>query len=83
MTPFIHVRLTELQTPLSNGFIAHDHSLLRQKLFDITKTERETEIQSHSVADDFKWEVETFVIRSSGVCFHEAILAHRSARFPS
>lgn len=44
-TKFIGVRLPDLRAPLSSGFIAHDHSSLRQKLFHIVKTERETEIQ--------------------------------------
>ena len=44
---------------------------------------RETEIQPHSVADDFRREAETFVIGSNAVCFHEAILAYCSALLPS
>jgi hypothetical protein len=72
---FIGVGLPKLQTPLPDCFIAHDDPALRQKLFDITKTERETEIQPHSIADDFRWETKTFVIGSNGVCFQKAILA--------
>ena len=56
---------------------------LRQKLFSITKTERETEIQPHSMTHDFRREAETFVIGSNSVCFHKAILAYCSALLPS
>jgi hypothetical protein len=55
----------------------------RRPLFDITKTERETEIQPHRVAHDFRREAETFVIGSNAVCFHEAILTYCSALLPS
>ncbi|EFH81112.1 hypothetical protein Krac_1799 [Ktedonobacter racemifer DSM 44963] len=53
-TKFIRVGLPKLQAPLSHGFIAHDYSSLCQKLFHITKTEREAKIQPHRVAHDFR-----------------------------
>ena len=64
-----------IQTPLSNGFVSDDDPALRQELFHITKTERETEIEPYSVAADFRREAETFVVGRNAVCFHEAILA--------
>jgi hypothetical protein len=33
------------------------------------------------VADDFGWKAKAFVARSSGVCFHEAIVAHCSVLY--
>src|SRR5258708_33900063 len=38
---FIGVRLAKFKTPFPDRFIAHNDPALRQKLFDITKTERE------------------------------------------
>ena len=73
-TEFIGLRLPELQAPLSNGFIAHDHSSWRQKLLHIAKTEREAKIQPNSVTHNFRREAETFVGGGNGVCFHEGIL---------
>jgi len=35
------------------------------------------------VADDFRWKAVAFVIGRSDVCFHEVILAYRSAVLPS
>jgi hypothetical protein len=64
---FIGIGLPKLQTPLPNRFIAHDDPALRQKLFHITETERETEIEPHSVAHDFRREAESFVV--GGVVF--------------
>jgi len=80
---FVRVRLPKLQAPLAHGFVGHDDSALCQKLFDIAKTEREAEIQPNCVADNFRWEAKALVAGSSGVCFHEAILAQCSATFPS
>jgi len=56
---------------------------VRRPFFDIAKTEREAEIQPNCVADNFRWEAKAFVAWSSGVRFHEALLAHCSATFPS
>src|SRR5260370_28669319 len=75
-TQFIGIRLPKFQTPLSNRFIGDDDSALGQKLFNITKTEREAEIQPDCVANDFRRKAETFVVESNSVCFHEAILAY-------
>src|SRR5882762_9815865 len=72
-TQFIRVDLPKLQTPLSHRFIGPYDPTLRQKLFDIAKTERETEIQPHSMADDFRRKAVASVIGGSGGCFHEAI----------
>src|SRR5258708_24438079 len=79
---FIGVRLPKLQTPLPHRFIAHDDPALCQKLFNITKTERETEIQPHGMADDLRRETKTFVIGRNAVCFHTAILTYCSALLP-
>ncbi len=35
-------------------------------------------MQPNRVNDNLRWETETFVVWGSGVCFHEAILAHCS-----
>jgi hypothetical protein len=80
---FIGRGLTKFETPLPHRFRGHDDPTLRQKLLDIAKTERETNIQPHRMADDFRWKAKAFVIRGSSVCFHEAILAHGSAPLPS
>jgi len=80
-TAFIGVRLPELQTPLPNGFRADNDPTLGQKLFTITKTEREAEREPDCVADNLGWEAIAFIIGSNGICFHEAILTHCSALF--
>ena len=67
---FVGVGLPKFEAPLPHRFIGHDDPALGHELFDITKTQRKTEIQPHTVANNFGWEAEPFVIRSSGVCFH-------------
>jgi len=41
---FVGIHLPKLKAPLTHCFIRHDDSALRQKLFNIAKTEREAEI---------------------------------------
>src|SRR5512135_113790 len=80
---FIRIGLTKFEAPLPHRFIGHNDPALCQQFLNIAKTEREAEIQPHSVADNLRRETEPLVIGSSGGCFHEAILAHRSATLPS
>ena len=75
---FIGVGLSEFQTPLPHRFIGDDDPTLCKKLFNITETERKTEIQPDSMANDFRWEAGAFVVGSNGVRFHEIIVAHGS-----
>jgi hypothetical protein len=79
-TEFVRVRLPKLQTPLPHGFIGDGDPSLCQQFFNIAITEGETEIQPHGVANNLSWKAKAFVIRSSGRCFHEAILSHCSAK---
>src|SRR5512135_890453 len=76
---FIGVGLPKLQTPLPDRFIGHHDPSLCQQFLNITKTEREAEIQPNRVADDLRRETKAFVIGSRLVCFHEAILSYCSA----
>ena len=71
---FVGIGLPKCEAPLPDCFIGEDNSTLCHRLFDITKTEREAKILPHSVTDNFWREAIAFVIRSNGVCFHEAIL---------
>src|SRR5258708_36251385 len=80
---FIGVRLPKFQAPLPHRFIGDDDPTLLQKMFHIAKTERETKIQLHSMADDFRWKAKAFIIGRNAVCFHAAILAYCSALLPS
>ena len=82
-TQLIGVGLSKFEAPLPDGFRGDDDPALRQNFLNITKTEREAEIQPNSVTDHLRWETETFVVWGSGVCFHEAILAHCSVMLPS
>jgi hypothetical protein len=68
-------RLPQFHTPLSHRFRGDDDPALGEKLFDITKTEREAEIPPKSMADHFRWEAKTCVVGGKRVWFHEAILA--------
>lgn len=77
------IRLPKFQTPLPKRFMGDNYSTLSHYLFNITKTEREAEIEPDSVADDRRREAKTFGVESSAVRFHEAILAYCSAPFPS
>ncbi len=79
----IGVGLPKFEAPLPDGFISDDDPAVRQNFLTITKTEREAEIQPNSVTDTLRWETETFGVWGSGVCFHEAILAHCSVLLPS
>src|SRR5258708_916064 len=79
----VGIHLPKLKAPLTHSFIRHDDSALCQKLFDIAKTERETEIDPNSVPDNFRWEAKAFVAWSRSICFHAAILAYCSATSPS
>src|SRR5437763_12901235 len=80
---FIGRGLTKCEAPLSHRFISDDDTALGQNFLNITETEREAEIQPHSVTDNLGWETKPFVVGGSGVCFHEAILAHCSVMLPS
>lgn len=80
---FIGVGLPKLETPLPNRFVRDDDPTLRQKLLNITKTEREAKIEPNRMADDFRWKAKAFVRGSDDVCFHKAILTQCSALFPS
>src|SRR5258708_28997985 len=79
----VGVRLPKFEAPLPNRFIGDDDPTLGKKLFNITKTEREAEIQPDGVANDFRRKAKAFVVDSYSVCFHEAILAYCSATSPS
>jgi hypothetical protein len=70
------IGLPKFEAPLSDGFIGDDNPALRQNFLNITKTERETEIQPNSVTDNLRRETETFVVRGSGVCFHARTISH-------
>lgn len=79
----VSIHLPKFEVPLPNCFRGYDDSALGQKLFHITKTEQEAEKQPDSVANNFRWKAKAFVLGSSRVCFHRAILAHCSVTFPS
>src|ERR1700726_2533260 len=49
-TQLVGVRLPKFEAPLTHRFVGDDDPALGQKLFDIAKTEREAEIQPHSMA---------------------------------
>jgi hypothetical protein len=51
----IGVRLPTFQAPLTDRFIRDHNPALCEQFFDITKTERETNIRPHGMADDFRW----------------------------
>jgi hypothetical protein len=44
--------LTELEAPLSDSLIGHHNASSRKRFFDITETQRKTEIQPDGVIDD-------------------------------
>ena len=69
-TQFIGRGLPTREAPLPYGFIGHGAPTLCEKLFDISVTEREAEIQPDRVTANFRWEAKAFVDGSSGVCFH-------------
>ena len=83
MAQFIGLCLAKFQAPLPYRFIGEHDASLCHEFLDIAKTEREAEIQPNSVTDTLRWETETFGVWGSGVCFHEAILAHCSVLLPS
>jgi hypothetical protein len=78
-TQFIGVGLPKFEAPLPDGFRGDDDASLCQKLFNITKTEGETEIQPDTVTDNFRREAKAFLLGGRLMCFHEAILSHCSA----
>lgn len=76
MAQFIGVCMAKFHAPLSNRFIGEHDASLCHEVLDIAKTEQEAEIQPDAVADDFRWEAVSFVIRNRLVCFHETILPY-------
>jgi hypothetical protein len=79
----VRIRLSEFETPLMHRFIRDHDPTLSHQFFHITKTERETERQPHSVTDHLRRETKPFIIGRWSVCWHEAILVHCSATLPS
>ncbi len=69
---FIGVRLTEFQTPLTDGFIDQHDSTCRHDLFDVAITEREAKTQPDAVADDCGRKTLSFVLGSCRRLFHTA-----------
>src|SRR6266702_369155 len=69
-TQLISVGLPEFEAPLPHRFIAHNDPSPGEKFLNITKTEREAEIQPDSVTNNLRRETEPFVIGSRSVCFH-------------
>src|SRR6266704_6322255 len=79
MTQFIGIGLTKFEAPLPHRFIRDQNASLGHELFDVAKTEREAEVQPHTMTDHFRREAKAFVLGSGGFCFHEAILSYCSA----
>ncbi len=50
------VAQTELQRPPPNRFIRNFYPTLSEEIFDISKTQREPEIQPNGMLNDFWWE---------------------------
>ena len=47
------IRWSKLLAPGSNRFVGHRDATLREKVFDIAKTDGESMIQPNGMADDF------------------------------
>src|SRR5262245_30398799 len=75
-TELVSILLTKLAAPLANGLIGHDHSTLKQELFDITKAQAEAEVQPHGVADDLGRKAVILIFRGGGWYVHDATLTH-------
>ena len=61
MPELIGIGLPELQAPLPDGFIGHDHPTGEQEFFDIAVAETEAEVQPDAIADDLSREAVVFV----------------------
>jgi predicted GNAT family acetyltransferase len=56
--------------------MGNDDSAFKQELFDITKTQTESEVQPHGVADDLHRKAVILIFRGGGRCVHAATLTH-------
>src|SRR5450631_127401 len=56
------VRLSELLTPFPIRFVAHHDTTLGHHFVDVAKTQAESKVQPHAVADDLGGEAMAFVV---------------------
>jgi len=52
---------TKFQAPLTDGFVANHNAALGHHLFDVAKTQAESKVQPHAVADDLGGKTMAFV----------------------
>ena len=52
---------TKFQAPLTDRFVANHNAALGHHLFDVAKTQAESKVQPHAVADDLRGEAMPFV----------------------
>ena len=47
---------SELDAPLPDRFLGHDHAARSEQIFDIVKTQTESMVKPDRAADDLRWE---------------------------
>jgi len=73
----------ELHCPGSNGFVAHIDATMRKHFFDVSETERETELKPDRVLDHGRREAAPFVRNSRHWSLPEANEQRPSQRLVS
>ena len=64
------INRSQLDTPESDSFVAHDYSSLSEQIFDIPMTQVESVVEPDCITDDIGWEPVT------PVGIHRPILAN-------
>jgi hypothetical protein len=52
----VSILLAELQTPLADRFVAHDHAPCKEQLFYVAIADGKPIVEPDGIADDFLWE---------------------------
>jgi len=71
-------RLSKLETPLSDGFVADDDAPFGQDFFDLSEAEAKPMLQPHHVAHDLGWEA-VLSIQTCGTRTHVSVTAYEAA----
>src|SRR5258708_26841043 len=82
-TELIGILLAELAAPLADRLISHDDSAFKKQLFDITKTQAESEVQPHGVADDLHRKAVVLIVVRRGWRVHTRITSYQTDAFQS
>jgi hypothetical protein len=78
-TELIRVRLTDLATPLADGFLRHPDATFTEVLFNIAEAQTKPKVEPHGVADNFDRKAVVLIFGSGRQCIHALITSYQTA----